>query len=212
MWSRASARRNHFCLCATVPCEGNLLNSNYSTLHSKRLMRRPPTIPRGRLLQPLTSLPVFPYEQPSLSRGTLRHSDLSFLRKYRKKTVCGNEFYCPISLPLLIDKGTTQRHPLRLLLSYYLKRGRENEFYSLWSYLSPSHSYPPPPHLKWHTPALSLSFSLLNTKIGNEFYCPCPFLLSSVPSYSYSSALLLLSLSFAALKKEKINFTAPSPP
>lgn len=38
-----------------------------------------------------------------------------------------------------------------------------------------------------------------------------PFLLSSALPCSYSSTLLLLSLSFATLKKEKINFTAPSP-
>lgn len=46
-------------------------------------------------------------------------------------------FIVPFSLLLLVDNHT---HPQRLLLSYYLKRGRENEFYSLWSYLSPQTS------------------------------------------------------------------------
>lgn len=66
-------------------------------------------------------------------------------------------FIARFSLPLHIDKGTMQRHPLRLLLSYYLKRGRENEFYSLWSYLSPSHSSPPAsPSEVAHSGTLSL--------------------------------------------------------
>lgn len=115
-------------------------------------------------------------------------------------------FIVPFYLPLLIDKGTTLT-PVQLLLSYYLKRGGENEFYSLWSYLSPQTASCLPSEVA-HSTTLPL-FSLLNTKIGNEFYCPCPFF---SPQHHPIVTLLLLSLSFAALKKEKINFTAPSPP
>lgn len=45
-------------------------------------------------------------------------------------------FIAPFSLPLLTHKDTILAFSA-LLLSHYLKRGRENEFYSLWSYLSP---------------------------------------------------------------------------
>lgn len=65
---------------------------------------------------------------------------------------------CPF--PLLIDrrtKLTPHPAPPPLLRPYYLKSGRGNEFYSLWSCLSPLTAPPLASHLQWHAPPLSLS-------------------------------------------------------
>lgn len=118
-------------------------------------------------------------------------------------------FIAPFSLPLPIDKGSTA-HPLRLLLSHYLKRGRENEFYSLWSYLSPQTA---PPSEVAHSATIPLSH-YLTQRLEMNFTAHA---LSSPHStilqlLIHSTLIVSLPLSFAALKKEKINFTAPSPP
>lgn len=110
-----------------------------------------------RLLQPLTSLPFFHMNsRPSAAAHSASQASL-FLKKIRNKER-GNEFYCPIFPP----SAYWQRHhthPQWLLLSYYLKRGRENEFYSLWSYLSPQ-TTPCLPSEVAHSATLPLSHYL----------------------------------------------------
>lgn len=125
-------------LCASGPCKKICL-----------IAITPPSIQTGtryhsawlleetseRLLQPLTLLPFFHMNSlPSATAHSASQTSLP-LKKIQNKE-WGNEFYCPIFPP----SAYWQRHRarlLRLLLCYYLKRGRQNEFYSLWSYLSP---------------------------------------------------------------------------
>lgn len=80
-----------------------------------------------KLLLPLTSLPFFHMNSCQTSL---------FLKKIRNKEG-GNEFYCLIFPPSAYWQAH-QPEALWLLLSHYLRRGRENEFYSPWSYLFPS--------------------------------------------------------------------------
>lgn len=87
----------------------NLLNSNYSTLHSNRHMLPLYLITWGNKKKTFTASDLtsfFPYEQASLCHGTLHQSNLSCLRKYRIRTEEMN-FITLFSLSLLIDKGTT---------------------------------------------------------------------------------------------------------
>lgn len=67
-------------------------------------------------------------------------------------------------------------------------------FTASWSYLSPQTS--PLPSIWSGTLHHSPSFSLLNTKIGNEFYCPCPFL---SPALSSLSTILQLHIHIALI-------------
>lgn len=106
-----------------------------------------------RLLLPLTLLPFFHMNShPSATAHSASQTSLH-LRKIRNKK-WGNEFYCPI-FPLSAYWQRHQAYPLWLLLPYYLKRGRENEFYSLWSYLSAQTAHLTV-HLEWHVLLLSL--------------------------------------------------------
>lgn len=88
-----------------------------------------------KLLLPLTSLPFFHMNScPSAAAHSASQTSL-FLKKIQNKEG-GNGFYCPIFPPSAYWQ-THQPEPLCLLLSHHLRRGRENEFYSPWSYLFP---------------------------------------------------------------------------
>lgn len=114
----------------------------------------------------------FPYEQP---QHTPLVKPLSFLRKYRIRTEEMN-FIAPFSLLCVLTKAP---HSPSATSAPLLLKKRKGKWILQPLVLSvSSDSTPPPPHLPpiWSgTLRHSPSFSLLNTKIGNEFYCLCPF-------------------------------------
>lgn len=114
---------------------------------------------RGRLLLPLTSLPLFHRNRCLSAVAHLLRKPLSFLRKYRRRTEEMN-FIAPFSFPLFIDRGSTPA--FCDFCSYYLKRGREDEFYSLCLCCSPPRAAGPPSTLP---SSATLPLLLLNTDL-----------------------------------------------
>lgn len=181
----------------------NQICSNYSTLHSHRHMLPHCVITVGDKWKTFTGpdlasfLPAFLLPQHTSLVKPLR-------RTYgiRSEEMKEMNFISPFSLPLLIERGTE----LTLCDSCSLtKRGRENEFYSLWSYQTAAPSRIPS-EVAYPT---TLPFSYYLTKDLKWIWLSMPFLLSPALSHSHPSRLPLLSFPFAALNKEKINFTVP---
>lgn len=78
-------------------------------------------------------------------------------------------FIAPFSFPLFIER---EGEPAFCdFCSYYLKRGREDEFYSLWLCSSPQRACG---RLLLVLSSATVSLSLLITKNRKEFYCLWP--------------------------------------
>lgn len=111
-------------------------------------------------------------------------------------------FIAPFSFPLFIDGGS--QPAFCDFCSCYLKRGREDEFYSLWLCCSPQRASAPPSTV---SSSATLPLSLLYTEMWKDFYLLWPLF---CPQHRPLATSLPLSLPFVTVNKEKINFTAPS--
>ena len=172
-WSRASARRSRSCLCAAVPCEGNLLNSNYSTLHSKRLMRPHPSGRKTFTASDLASGFSIRTAVP-LPRHTPPLRPL-FLKKIRKKSLSVEmNFIAPFSLPLLIDKGTTQKAPSATSALLLLKE-RKGKWILQPLVVSVALTQPPPPPEVAHSGTLPSLSHYLTQRLEMNFTAPALF-------------------------------------